>query len=176
MADQSNNKKTKKGGAGPLWFSILLAGIVVISPSTIMMLIFGLLPTWASFLTDRSPEKYASFCIGGMNFSGLFPFLMELWMGEHSLSAATDIMTDVFNLGIMYSAAAFGWLMFTFIPPIVGAFLTVLSQRRIATLRNEQRQLIEEWGEAVTRSKEQEEAMAAQPRPAGPVPSSATGD
>jgi hypothetical protein len=70
----------------------------------------------------------------------------------------------------MLSAAAFGWLMFTFIPPVVGAFLTVLSQRRVQNLRNEQRKLIEEWGEAVTRTKEQEEAHAAQPAGARTVP------
>lgn len=157
-----------------LWFSILAALIVVISLPTVIVMFFGLLPTFASFLTDRTRDKYSTFCIGGMNFSGVFPFLMDLWMGDHSIAAARDTLTDVFNLGIMYSAAAVGWLLFTFIPPVVGAFLTVLSQRRVATLRNEQRQLIEEWGEAVTRSREQEEALASQPRPAGPVPSSQT--
>ena len=172
----ANDKgKKKKASTGPLWASVIFAGMLVLTPSTFLILIFGMLPTWVSFLTDRSPDKYASFCIGGMNFSGTFPFLMDLWMGEHTLSQAYDIMTDVFSLGIMYSAAAFGWLMFTFIPPVVGAFLTVLAQRRVAALRNEQRLLIEEWGEAVTRTKEQEEALANQPpKPAGPAPSSVT--
>lgn len=177
MAEQQAEKGTKKkAGAGVIWMSILAALIVVISLPTVIVMFFGLLPTIVSFVTDRTRDKYSTFCIGGMNFSGVFPFLMDLWMGDHSIAAARDLLTDVFNLGIMYSAAAGGWLLFTFIPPVVGAFLTVLSQRRVATLRNDQRQLIEEWGEAVTRTKEQEDAAAAAPpAPSGPMPSNLGG-
>lgn len=171
MANQQQNGK--KAGTGVIWASILAALIVVLSLPTVIVVVVALLPTIVSYITDRSPDKYSSYCIGGVNFAGTFPFLMDLWMGDHSFSAAKDMVTDVFNLGAMYSAAAVGWLMFTFIPPVVGAFLTVLSQRRVATLRNEQRELIEEWGESVTRTKEQEDALGAQgPAPtSGPVPS-----
>lgn len=180
MADKAPARRPVPGKAPdkkatkslPIWLSVLAALVVVISLPTVVVLFFGMLPSLVSYVTDRTKDKFASFCIGGMNFAGVFPYLMDLWMGDHSLGAARDILTDVFKLGIMYSAAAFGWLMFTFIPPVVGAFLTVLSQRRVATLRNEQRQLIEEWGEGVTRTKEQEDALAKQPRaPAGPMPS-----
>lgn len=181
MADKGNARKPapakgadKKASAKamPIWFSVLAALIVVVSLPTVVVLFFGMLPALVSYVTDRTRDKFASFCIGGMNFAGVFPYLMELWLGDHSLGAARDLLTDVFKLGIMYSAAAFGWLMFTFIPPVVGAFLTVLSQRRVATLRNEQRQLIDEWGEGVTRTREQDEVMARQARaPAGPMPS-----
>ena len=161
------------GKATPIWLSVLAALVVVVSLPTVIILFFGLLPSMASYLTDRSKEKYASYCIGGMNFAGVFPYLLDLWLGDHSLAAARDILTNVFNLGVMYSSAAFGWLLFTFIPPVVGSFLTVMAQRRVAALRNEQRQLIEEWGDAVTRTREQEEAAQARQAssPAGPMPS-----
>jgi hypothetical protein len=37
---------------------------------------------------------------------------------------------------------------------VVGAFLTVMAQRRIGQLRRDQKELIEEWGEDVAVSEE----------------------
>jgi hypothetical protein len=41
------------------------------------------------------------------------------------------------------------WMIFIAIPPVVGAFLTVMAQRRVSQLRRDQKELIEEWGEDV---------------------------
>lgn len=151
MADAPEQAKGKaKPGTMPIWFAVLGVLVMVISLPTVVLVFFGMLPTIVAFLTDKTAEKYATFCVGGMNFSGLFPYIMELWIIDHSLGAARDLLTNVFNLGIIYSAAAFGWLIFAGIPPVVGAFLTVMSQRRVAHLRTEQRQLIDEWGEEVS--------------------------
>ena len=87
-----------------------------------------------------------------MNFCGLFPYLMDLWMGAHTLKAAGAMVTDVFTLLVVYGAAAFGWIIYITIPPVVSTFLTVMAQRRVAQLRTLQRQIIEEWGEGVARS------------------------
>lgn len=171
MANAPDKGTKKKGGGGlTLLVAMTLAMVVVITPATILMFFFGLLPTWAALLTDRSKDKFSTFCIGSMNFAGMFPYLMQLWTGDNSLAQARDILTNVFSLGVIIGAAAFGWLMFSFIPPVVGSFLTVMSQRRIATLRNDQRKLIEEWGDAVTRTKEEEEAFRNQPPGAAPAP------
>ena len=59
------------------------------------------------------------------------------------------MMSDVFTLLAIYGSAAFGWLMFMAIPPVVATFLTVVSQRRVAQLRTLQREIIDEWGESV---------------------------
>jgi hypothetical protein len=49
----------------------------------------------------------------------------------------------------MYSAAAFGYLMYMVIPPMVTTFLNVMAQRRIALLRAAQKKIIGEWGPEV---------------------------
>ena len=65
-----------------------------------------------------------------------------------------EVLTDVFSLLLMYGAAGFGWMIFIAIPPVVGAFLTVMAQRRVSQLRRDQKELIEEWGEDVAASED----------------------
>ena len=78
-----------------------------------------------------------------------FPFIIRLWSDDHSIVAATNTISDLFVLLVMYSAASFGWLIFLTVPPVVSTFLDVLAQRRINTLRGKQQNTVEEWGPEV---------------------------
>ena len=152
-ADPSEN--TGKGSSyGLVWLSLTFVGVVIISLPTVILLFFGMLPTFVALIVDRTRQKYAVFCVGGMNFSGVFPYLLDLWAGEHTAGSAMELVTDVFSLLLMYGAAGFGWMIFIAIPPVVGAFLTVMAQRRVSQLRREQKELIEEWGEDVAASED----------------------
>jgi hypothetical protein len=128
-----------------LWV-LTFALVVIVSLGSVMLLFIGMLPTLVAFLVDRTPKRYSTFCVGGLNFSGVFPSLLDLWTGTNEVSAAIDIMIDPFRLTVMYGAAAFGWMLFMVVPPVVGAFLAVSAQRKVAQLRTAQRELIAEWG------------------------------
>jgi len=132
-----------------IWFGLVLVVMLIISLPTVFMVFLGLLPTFVAAIIDRVEGKYATFCVFGMNFSGLFPYLMEIWFKNHSFDAATTIMADPFNLIVIYGAAGFGWMLFMALPPVVTTFLSVMSQRRVAILKENQRTIIEEWGEGV---------------------------
>ena len=114
-----------------------------------MLVLFGLLPSIVAGIFDRGEQKYATFCVFGFNFSGLFPSLMEIWFDNHSIDAAVEIMTNVFDLFIIYGAAAFGWMVFMTFPPVITTFLSAMSDRRLEELRETQKTIIEEWGENV---------------------------
>lgn len=144
--------------ASPFWLSIALVCLAVIAAPTLVFLIVGMAPTLVAFIIDRSEHKYATLCVGGINSAGTFPFLLDLWHGGHTIGLAMDSLSNVFVLGAMYAAAAFGWLLFVAVPPVVATFLTIMAQRRVALLRTRQQQIIEEWGDDVatapgTRSK-----------------------
>jgi hypothetical protein len=145
--------QSKKGGAPMTMVGIaaVLVGLVVVALPTVTLLFIGMLPTVVAYLIDRTRQKYATFCVGGMNFCGVFPYVLDLWNGIHSMSGAFRILTDVFALLLMYGAAAFGWALFASIPPVVVSVLTVMAQRRVSTLRTNQRRIIEEWGEEVAK-------------------------
>lgn len=146
-------KDGKKGrfSTKMLWLGLTFALLVLVSLPTVMLLFFGMLPSLAAYVIDRTEQKYATFCVGGMNICGVFPYLMQLWF-NHSLSNSANILTDPFKLAVMYAAAGLGWLLFAMIPPVVATVLTVLAQRRVAGLRNTQRLLIEKWGDEIAQT------------------------
>ena len=128
--------------------------MVIMSLPTVMVIVFALLPTFVAFIVDRTPGKNAVFCVGSLNLCGVLPYLFDLWTGDNSMDAAILILTDVFSLVVMYGAAAFGWMIFQSLPPIIATFITVLAQSRISSLRSAQRKLIEEWGSTVVTPQE----------------------
>lgn len=138
-----------KRGQMTLWFSVAFVILIIMSLPTVVVIFFGLLPTIVSGIVDRTPNRNATFCIGGMNLCGVFPYMIELWVGDNSMAQAMNVITDVFSLLIIYGAAGLGWMIFQSLPPIVATFVTVIAQSRISTLRTSQRKLIEEWGDDV---------------------------
>jgi len=84
-----------------------------------------------------------------MNFAGVFPYLLSLWTGIHSIDVALGILTDIFALMVMYSAAAAGWMVFMAVPPVVGVLMSGMDRRRIAALRARQKRAVKEWGKGV---------------------------
>lgn len=120
--------------------------IIPVSIPSLTLLFFGMLPTMAAALVDRGPHRYAWLSVGGLNFAGVAPYLMELWFKGHTLERAVNALTDVLALLVIFGSAAFGWLLYMVMPPVVGAFLQVAAQRRITVLRGNQRKLVEQWG------------------------------
>jgi hypothetical protein len=152
MAKQAQPPKPKgsfKQGQLTLWLSAGFVILIIMSLPSVLLIFFGMLPTIVSAIIDRTPKRNATFCVGGINLCGVFPYMMELWVGDNTMDGAMRILTDVFSLIVMYGAAAFGWMIFQSLPPVVSTFVTVIAQSRVASLRSSQRQLIEEWGEDV---------------------------
>jgi hypothetical protein len=137
-----------------LWLSVGFVVMVIMSLPSVMLILFGLLPTFVAFIIDRTPKKNAALCVGGINLCGVLPYMIDLWTGDNSMDGAIRILTDVFSLVVMYGASAFGWMIFQSLPPIVAAFITVLAQSRVSSLRSVQRKLIEEWGDDVATPQE----------------------
>lgn len=163
MAKRPLKIKPKASGAGAapakqgtftwiLLISLALAFGLMFLP-TVIFIGFAMLPTLAAYLVDRNPVKYEWICVGGLNFAGASPFLISLWMGRHTLDAAVAQLTDVFTLAAIYGAAGAGWLMYVALPPMIGIFIQMKAQRRIASLKATQARLTQTWGPEVGRSK-----------------------
>lgn len=152
MAEETQSVASPPGGKRiPTKFIaiISLSAMSFISFSSLILVFFGMLPTLVAYLIDRSHLRSNTFCVGGMNFCGVFPYLLELWFKSHSINGAMVILTDMFSIAVMYFAAAFGWLMFIAIPPVVASVLSVVEQRQVVSLRAQQKKILEEWGKAV---------------------------
>ena len=136
----------------PIWLAIILLLVLYLSLPTVVLLAFGLIPSLVAYILDRTPQKNATYCVASLNIAGVFPFLMDLWRGSHEVGQVVTILTDVFTLLLMYGAAAFGWMVYMSVPPVIAAFRAVMEQHRLTQLKDIQRQLIEEWGEEVSGS------------------------
>ena len=142
--------QTGEGTYKPLWYAM---GVVVFSivtlPGTIL-LFFGLMPTAVAYVVDRTKDKYATFCVGSMNFVGVFPYLLEVWTDEHTPAQAFRILSNGFKLLVIFGMAGLGWTLYSLIPPVVSAIMVMLAQRRVEELRLIQEALVTDWGPEVS--------------------------
>lgn len=141
--------KTASTAATRLIFLVILAGVAVFTLPTVLILGIGMLPTVGAMISDRRKEKYATLCVGAMNFTGVLPFIIRLWTEEHSYEHAFRVIGDPITWLVMYGAAALGWAIYFVAPGIVGMFIGMRTEQRIQRLRRRQRDLVEEWGPGV---------------------------
>ncbi|MFA7429506.1 MAG: hypothetical protein WCZ23_05075 [Rhodospirillaceae bacterium] len=130
---------------------IVIAGLVMVAffMPTLLLLAFAMLPSFVALVVDRGPQRYGGVTVGGLNFAGVMPYLMDLWGGANDVPHALTILSDVFTLVVIFGAAAFGWLLYSATPGVMAAFIGLTSTRRISALRSRQQELLREWGPEV---------------------------
>lgn len=144
-------------------FVLILVVVGLFTLPTILVLGIGMLPTVGALITDRRKEKYATLCVGAMNFTGVLPFMIRLWTEDHSYDHAFRMIADVLTWLVMYGAAALGWAIYFVAPGIVGMFIGMRTEQRIQRLRRRQRDLVEEWGPGVAGSRRDQDEKEARP-------------
>ena len=141
--------KPPMGSGQLILWAMGLVGIMFVFTGSFLLLLVGMAPTLVAYLIDRTPKKFAAWCVGGMNFAGVLPSMLTYWDKGESVRKSISVAFNPFDLTVMYGAAAFGWMLYQSIPPVVAAMIAVSAQHRIAKLRARQRELIKEWGEAL---------------------------
>lgn len=131
------------------WALTIFSLLIIVALPTVLFIGFSMLPGLVAFIVDRTDEKSATFCVGGLNFCGVFPYLLDLWFGDHSVGQAMSLLTDVFVLAVMYGGAGMGWMLYLSLPPVIASFIQVMSERRLEQLRKTQKTIIQEWGDEI---------------------------
>lgn len=145
MSRVSQKKRTTK----PLVIAMGALGLLLLALPTTMVLAIGMAPTMTAFIGDRTPGRFLTKCVAGMNFAGVIPSLYHLWATGHDLSTAMKVVTDVYAWLLMYGAAAMGWALFMGLPGAVAMFRALNAKRRIYVLMEKQKDLINEWGDCI---------------------------
>jgi hypothetical protein len=142
--------KTSGGAIGRnIGLLIIIVPLLFIFLPTVLFLAIAMLPTFVAVIIDRGPKRYGGMTVGGLNFSGAVPYLMVLWMSDHSVPHALTLLSDIFALIMIFGCAAFCWMLFVGTPSVVAAVSAMTSSRRLATLKARQKELLEEWGSEV---------------------------
>lgn len=144
---------TKKGGRSAFsGLSVIASAVLLfmVALPTFITLTVGLLPSLVAFIFDRSAGRTMARCVFGLNFSGVAPYILEVWMQpSQTVGGATQAVFQPLALSVMYGAAGLGWLLYLAMPPIVANVLNLAAQRRVSELRKKQRGLIKTWGDSL---------------------------
>lgn len=134
-----------------MWSMVVLALLLPWILPTLIVAFFGMIPALVALIVDRTRGKYGAICVAALNFAGLSPYLLKLWVKSQSLESAATIISDVFALLVIYGAAGAGWIIYMTVPSSIASVFQVLSQHRVVALRDQQRKILEEWGESIAR-------------------------
>jgi len=150
-APQGQRKARRRGPK--TWVKVLALIILfpfaaVLLPTTLVFFTM-MAPTWVAYMTDRSKEKHLAATVGMLNFAGTLPAIIALWTRGQNHPVAMDLLGDVFVCVVAYGAASCGWLIFGFMPTVVGSYYRMTTQNRIRGLVKQQKALIAEWGHEV---------------------------
>ena len=152
---------------------MVVAGTMIFTLPTVMVLTVGMIPTFIAYATDRRKEKYKTVSVGSLNFVGVLPLLVTLWTKDHSFDMGFSVLTDPFNWLMVLGSSSAGWTIYLVAPSIVSIFLQARIELSVERLKKRQVRLIEEWGDGVSGDRkakrkddgsvnnEQEDAMGA---------------
>lgn len=145
------SKGKDQSGVNRVVLLTIVAALVPFSIPTVIMVGATMLPMLAAYFSEKHPHRYAWLCVGGLNFSGLVPYLFSLWFGVDTVDEAIRMLSEGDVLLWSYAASAFGWMLYKAMPPLVSSWLAMTNAHRVSALKAAQRKLVEEWGPDVAR-------------------------
>ncbi len=151
--DKKTGKKiSKKGGFG--WkarlFLVAFVLLALVFLPTAILLFFGMLPSMVAFFVNSRGVGARASTISAMNLAGCIPFIFKLWASGNDFEASIDILSSGQALIIMYTAAAFGYMIDWVVTGIVSSYLYQKGMGRMKAIRKRQAVLVELWGERVS--------------------------
>ena len=133
-----------------LTFAFLACSLAFLPTS--MLVFFGFMPTIAALVIDPTPDKIKTMAVGAMNLAGVFPFVLQLWMGgeAQNIDNAFHIVAQPETLITMYGTAAVGYVIFYTVSGIVSTLLLQQGKSRLDDVRKRMIELERKWGREVT--------------------------
>jgi hypothetical protein len=146
----------KKKKAGKLGFYTTLVFFVLLAPfifPTIVLLFIGLIPTMIAFFVDTDNDKSSAAAIGAMNFAGISPFVIDLWVNGQSMQTVFQILHQSSSWLVMLGAAAVGQLIVFAIPQAMASLTLASAEIRLKILKKNMETLKATWGNDVATTK-----------------------
>ena len=132
--------------------AFIVAGIVLfISRYAFMFFILAMLPSISSVMFERKSNKYVSSIICAFNLTAVSPFLYTIFVSGGVNEAASQVIHDTYTWLIIYMAPAIGWCVILIVPHLVANIMIALTNSKIASNLEAQKNIVEEWGKEVLR-------------------------
>jgi hypothetical protein len=134
------------------WFSfgmMLSAPLIVLLKMGFLFLLIGMLPTFLTMAYMRRRTPYVISTVAAFNFSGVFPYLLVIFLQGGRPRAVLDNLSDLTVWASMYGAALLGIAVVWLSPSIALVFLESIYRGRMRHMESLQKKLEEEWGTAI---------------------------
>ncbi len=141
--------RRRVGIMAPLVFTAIIVMLALTAMPICILLVAGMLPSITAYLIDKTPRRGLSLTVAPLNFSGVVPFLMQLWFSPNPMALMDQLITKPWVWMAMYMAAGAGWLLHFGMPLIVALFLEQSLENRKSKYVVIQKELKAEWGEDV---------------------------
>ncbi|RMB11840.1 hypothetical protein [Eilatimonas milleporae] len=141
-------RRRRQDGSGflPL-VTVLLGSIALFRWEVAALMAVGLLPTIVLGVTGRGRWQAERLqCVGFCNIAGVMPYAVLLWQRP---SEMVNIFTDMIALAVMFSAAAFGYLLLYIGPWVSAIIIQALAQDKLKQINQQKQGLVEKWGNDV---------------------------
>jgi hypothetical protein len=129
----------------------LMGGIAL--KLTFVFFCIGMLPAMVAYIIDDDKHKYIFSTVAAVNFAGVFPETIELFMQGGTFNAFSALLSDAVVWFTMYSAAAIGWALVWLSPTLAAMLLEGVYRGRLMHMESLQKKLEEEWGPEINRRK-----------------------
>lgn len=132
---------------------LVVTWLISVSYFAFVFFAIGMLPTIMTMLIDRGAGRFASKTVSACNFIGIVPYIFNIAIAYDKDIAARHLISDMSAWVYIYSSAIIGLLMIWIIPQITLIIFSFRADYKIANLRAEQEELLEEWGEELQAKK-----------------------
>lgn len=119
--------------------------MAIITLPAFLLLLIGLLPTITILITDpKNTNKLI--IVGAFNMAGVFMYLMGI-LSEFTLDHTLTVLSNIFNLVIMFGSAAIGFIIYIEVPNLFLFLHKISAKRRLISIESKLAKLTEEWGQ-----------------------------
>ncbi|MGH1457128.1 MAG: hypothetical protein ACRBDI_10135 [Alphaproteobacteria bacterium] len=146
---KSAGKAKGLGGKGVLLMVCACIVGVLFMPTTVLLMV-GMAPSFVAMFVSGTGRGARASTIAAMNIAGCLPFVFKLWSGENDFAYSLSIVTDSQAVMVMYTAAAFGYMIDWLVTGLVSSYLYQKGVARMKTIQERQAVLVSDWGEDVT--------------------------
>ncbi|MBM3569590.1 MAG: hypothetical protein FJX46_12660 [Alphaproteobacteria bacterium] len=139
-------------GSPVAWVLVaLLVLLLGVATPTFIVIFVGMIPALVAIFIERGKDVRETMSVAALNFAGVAPVVATLWRKGHTITNALHTIQDLGNLFIMFGAAGLALAIMNLTPKIALRFITALDNRRVKAMREQQKEIVAEWGVDVRR-------------------------
>jgi hypothetical protein len=126
-----------------------LAGLGIYDRAIFSFVLVALAPAGAAWFLDRTPRMVLVRTVLPLNVSSVAPFAFQLYYANDEATKFSEIMGNSWSWIMIGAACGIGYFLYYFLPPVIGIYITLRTEKKRRELLQRQEELKEEWGSEV---------------------------